>query len=96
MASGRLVLGHLGEALRDRVGRPVPVVEVTPRTLAEVMEHLLDDREWARASAFEGPDFVRAVHDGRRSASVLAPFLGRPTDAGVTDPGPESAEVTAR
>ena len=92
----KLVLGHLGEALRSRVGRPVRVVEVTPRTLAEVVERVLDDREWARAQARQGPEYVHSLHDGRRSAAVLAPFLGRPTSAGVSDPGPETAEVTAR
>lgn len=96
MAGGRLVLGHLGDTLRSRVGRPVPVVEVTPRTLAEVVERVLDDREWARAQARQGPEFVRDVHDGRRSAAVLAPFLGRPMEAGVPDPGHDTAEVTAR
>jgi hypothetical protein len=98
MAGGRVVLGHLGDALRSRVDRTVPVIEVTPRTLAGVVELLLDDRDWARAQAAQGPEFVRAVHDGRRSAEVLAPFLGRTApgrtalgrtaDAGDTDTAP--------
>ncbi|HEY6794018.1 MAG TPA: glycosyltransferase family 4 protein, partial [Kineosporiaceae bacterium] len=83
MAGGKVVLGHLGDALRRRVDRPVPVVEVTPRTLAEVVEHVLDDREWARGQAAAGPGFIRSVHDGRRSAAVLAPFLGRSADGDV-------------
>jgi glycosyltransferase involved in cell wall biosynthesis len=96
MAGGRLVLGHLGETLRSRVDRPVPVVEATPRSLAEVVERILDDREWARAQALAGPEFVQTLHDGRRSAAVLAPFLGRPTPAGASSPGHIPAEVTAR
>jgi glycosyltransferase involved in cell wall biosynthesis len=99
MAGGTLVLGHVGDALRHRVDRDVPVVEVTPRTLAEVVERVLDDRGWAREQAARGPGFVRAVHDGRRSAAVLAPFLGRTADAGAARPGSgstEPAEVTAR
>jgi hypothetical protein len=95
MASGRVVLGHLGRVLRHRVGRPVPVVEVTPRTLSEVVEQVLDDRGWAREQAEQGPGFVRAVHGGGCSAAVLAPFLGRTADTGGMPPGSESAEVTA-
>jgi glycosyltransferase involved in cell wall biosynthesis len=77
MACGRLVLGHLGEPLRSRVGQPVPVVEADPRTLAQVMEWVLDDRAAAREHAATGRAFVEEVHDGRLSAAVLAPFLGR-------------------
>jgi hypothetical protein len=75
MACGRVVVGHLGEALRARVGEPVPVIEATPRTLDEVIRRLLDERDWGRAEASSGPGFVARVHDGRRSAAVLAPFL---------------------
>jgi hypothetical protein len=79
MASGRVVLGHLGEPLRAAVlqgsGDLVPVIETNPRTLDDVVQHLLDDREWARSAAHAGPGFVRRVHDGRRSAAVLRDFL---------------------
>jgi len=96
MARGRLVLGQLGDALRARVDRPVPIVEVTPRSLAETVERVLDDRDWAREEAGKGPGFVAAVHDGRRSAAALARFLGRTTTTSVggTHPDPEPAEVT--
>lgn len=76
MASGRLVLGNVGEDLRSRVGLAVPVVETTPATLGSVLERVLDDRDWARAQAARGPGFVAEVHDGRRSAAVLEGFLG--------------------
>ncbi len=83
MASGALVLGHLGESLRARVieavGEDVPVVETTPDTLAETMQRVLDDPAWASKSASAGTGFVRRVHDGRRSATVLAPFLTAPS-----------------
>ena len=80
MASGRVVLGHLGDPLRDLVGHPVPVVEANPRTLAAVVEQVLDDRDGARKAATAGPAFVAEVHDGRRSAEVLAAFLATPAD----------------
>jgi len=83
MAAGRVVLGHLGEALRARVEQDVPVLEATPRSLGEVMQRLLDDRDWGRKVAASGPGFVTKVHDGRRSAAVLASFLDVPTPAEV-------------
>ncbi len=76
MASGRVVVGHLGEDLRSLVELPVPVVEATPRSLGAVVQRLLDDRDEARTMAKAGPEFVHELHDGRRSAQVLAPFLG--------------------
>jgi hypothetical protein len=76
MAAGRVVVSHVHERVRERVGGEVPVVEATPATLREVLLHLIDGREEARAIAAAGPLFVRAHHDGRRSAQVLAPFLG--------------------
>jgi glycosyltransferase involved in cell wall biosynthesis len=76
MACGRVVVGYLGDALRARVGTEVPVLEATARTVGEVVGQVLDDPDRARASAAAGPAFVAEFHDGRRSASVLAPFLG--------------------
>jgi glycosyltransferase involved in cell wall biosynthesis len=76
MASGRVVLGHLGDSLRALVDHPIPVIEADPRTLQDVVERLLDDPDAARKVAAQGPGFVAAVHDGRRSAQVLAPFVG--------------------
>jgi glycosyltransferase involved in cell wall biosynthesis len=96
MATGTLVLGHLGDTLRRRVDQDVPVVEVTPRSLAEVVERVLDDRDWAREAAAAGPAFVRSVHDGRRSAGVLAPFLGLPQTVGQPGPDPEPVRGTTR
>jgi glycosyltransferase involved in cell wall biosynthesis len=75
MSAGRLVLGNLGERLRSQVPADVPVVEVSPANLGEVLERLLDDREAARDIAGRGPEFVRQFHDGIYSAGVLAGFL---------------------
>ena len=76
LAQGRLVISHVDARVRDRVPRPVPILEATPETVCEVVEGVLRDRAAARALAAEGPDFVRELHDGRYSAQVLAPFLG--------------------
>jgi len=80
MAAGRLVVGHVSEQVRAHVrrttGLDVPVLEATPDTLAAVVEGVLARPEAHEILAARGPAFVAAVHDGRFSAEVLAPFLG--------------------
>lgn len=79
MAAGRLVVSHVSEFSRDTVRtsvqRELPIVQARADELESVLRGLLDDRDAARETAARGPDFVRAVHDGRRSANVLRPFL---------------------
>lgn len=83
LASGRLVIGNVTEQVRQHVravtGRELPVVQSTAADLAAVVRGLLADREAARRQAETGRAFVLEVHDGRRSAAVLAPFLGTTT-----------------
>ena len=82
LASGRLVLGFVGDRVRERVreatGLDVPIVEIMPTTLPDVLAEVLDQRDRARDTAALGPAFVRAVHDGRRSAGVLGGWLAGP------------------
>src|SRR5215207_9456801 len=84
MAAGRVVLGHVADHVRQRIldatGLDLPIVEVTPDTLADVVRDLVVDRDRARAAAEQGTVFVGAVHDGRRSAAVLEPFLRQPSN----------------
>ena len=80
MSAGRLVLGNVGDRLRSRVPVDVPVVEVTPGNLAEVLERFLGDPAAAREVAAPGRAFVERFHDGRYSAEVLAEFLTTPRD----------------
>ena len=79
MAAGRVVVGHVTPWVRRRVreltGTDLPVVEATPDILAEVVLGLLETRAEAAAVAKAGLAFVDDVHDGRRSAMALAPFL---------------------
>lgn len=77
MAAGRVTVGHVSDHVRARVGVPLPIVEATPLTIVDVLQQLLADRDAARAVAEAGVLFAAEVHDGRRSAEVLAPFLGR-------------------
>ncbi len=80
LAAGRVVVAHVADHVRAHVGEPVPVVEATVETLEEVLERICAERDWARATATQGQQFVRRVHDGRRSAQALGPFLGQARD----------------
>ena len=79
MATGRMVVSRIADSVRARVldatGLELPIVEANPDTLREVILAQLDDRESARAVAARGPEFIRAVHDGRQSAAALGAFL---------------------
>ncbi len=79
MACGRVVLAYVGDTVRARIraatGADVPILEATPATLRALVESIAADRDTARAQAAAGPAYVRAVHDGRLSASVLARWL---------------------
>lgn len=80
MAAGRIVLGHVSERVRqqvrERTGLELPIIEANPSNISEVIVRLLDDPEPARSRAALGPAYVAQVHDGGKSAAVLAPFLG--------------------
>lgn len=80
MAAGRLVIGQVGDVVRDRVraatGLEVPTVEAGADHLEAAVRAALNDRDAARAVAAAGPAYVADVHDGRRAAAALAPWLG--------------------
>ncbi|UKJ65535.1 glycosyltransferase [Cellulosimicrobium cellulans] len=79
MAAGRVVVGHVSEAVRSHVlrttGAELPIVEATPDTLEDVVTSVLEDRETYRRRAARGVEFVTSVHDGRTAARALRPFL---------------------
>lgn len=79
MAAGRVVVSHVDEQVRGevlaRTGLELPVVEATADTLEAVIRGIVDGPAAARERAGLGPAFVRAVHDGGRSAEALRPFL---------------------
>lgn len=80
LAAGRLVMGHVDEAarreVRERTGLELPVHEATIDTLEAEVRRAAADLSAFDAVCAAGPRFVREVHDGRRSAAALAPFLG--------------------
>jgi hypothetical protein len=79
LAAGRIVVSYVGDGVRRRVrslaGREVPIVEADPDTLGDVVTGLIADRDAAAERAAAGPGFVTELHDGRRSAEVLKPWL---------------------
>lgn len=81
LAAGRVVVAHVTdqvrEAVADRAGRDLPVLEATPDTLEDVLTRVLDERAAVAERAWaDGPAFVRALHDGRASAEALSGFCG--------------------
>lgn len=80
MASGRLVFSHVDEFTRAevqaRTGMTLPVHEVTVETLEHELRRAAREPDFGAELRAAGPDFVAAVHDGRMSASAVAPFLG--------------------
>lgn len=93
MAAGRVVVSRVADGVRDRVraqtGLELPIAEANPETLEEVVLGLVRDRERARLLAGQGLEFVRTVHDGRRSAQVLEQWLD---GTGAVDPDNTSTQ----
>ncbi|WP_431807944.1 hypothetical protein [Microbacterium paraoxydans] len=96
LASGCIVVGHLNErvraTVRDETGMEPPIVEATPDTIEAVLRGLAahDDLDALRAP---GDAFVRAIHDGRRSADVLDEAWLHVT---LTDPQEEDTDASPR
>lgn len=82
MLSGRIVVGHVSEQVRDHVrvvtNQDLPIVEANPDTLEQTLRDLLRDREHGREVARQGQDFASTWHDGRRSAQILAQAMHLP------------------
>jgi len=80
MAAARVVVGHVDggvrEAVRERTGLELPVVESRGVDIEKVVLGLIADRDAAKRIGERGAAFVHAVHDGRRSAQALTEFLG--------------------
>ena len=75
MAAGRIVVGHVVEPVRARLGNTLPIVEARQHNLEQVLEQLIEDRERCRELAVQGPEFVHRYHDGTYAAKVLADFV---------------------
>ncbi|MGI8392678.1 glycosyltransferase [Leucobacter sp. W1038] len=75
MASGRLVLTYLTAEVRAEVGAQagmaIPIPEVTIDSLEQVMRDIVDRRQHYRDLAAQGPEYVRRLHNGDFSSTVL-------------------------
>lgn len=83
MAAGRVVVGNVVADVRAHVlatyNQPLPVLQATPDTLADVIRTLVDDPGSAADLASKGPTFVRNVHSGAASArSLLQRWIAPP------------------
>lgn len=79
MAAGRIVIGSVDERVADRVeaasGLRPPILSSSPEGLDRLLRELAADPSAALATAARGPEFVRRVHDGSLSASVVGRAL---------------------
>ncbi len=71
MATGRVVLGHVHDRIRERLGAQLPILEATPETVGDVLARVVAERDDTRKVAASGLNFVHELHNGRRSAEAL-------------------------
>ena len=76
MAAGRVCVGRMIDAVRDRMPESPWLLEATPNDLYEVVVSIRDRRDELRTRAAENRAFAEKWHDGRVSAERLASFLG--------------------
>ncbi|HSO70161.1 MAG TPA: hypothetical protein VLQ67_11050 [Arachnia sp.] len=76
MAAGRVTVGRMIDAVRDRMPEAPSMLEATPDTLRDVMMSVRDRRDELRTRARSTVDFARRWHDGTESARCLAGYLG--------------------
>ena len=75
MSAGRLAVAHLPDHVRARFPTAPPIVEASRTTLDEVIRDICNRREHYLEIAQRGPSFAEDMHDGRRSAAILAEFM---------------------
>jgi hypothetical protein len=76
LGAGCVVLSRVTETARDRLPESCPVVDVTPASVGDVISNLVSDREKCLQLMTSGQTYAREVHDGRRSAAVVAETFG--------------------
>lgn len=83
LAAGRLVVSHVGDDVRaevlSRTGLALPIVQARADELEMVLRQVAAHPDRFVDNVAAGLAFVRAVHDGRRSAEVLQAFVGAST-----------------
>lgn len=75
LAAACVTVGNVAADVRGVVDDEIPIVDATPSSFPETIASLLDTRsEWDEQRE-RGLAYVQRWHDGRYSASVLAPLL---------------------
>ncbi|MCW2854252.1 MAG: hypothetical protein JWM84_3916 [Nocardioides sp.] len=77
MAAGKPVLANLTPTVTEVLREVPPIVNTPPDQVRETLERLLDDPSGTAAIGRRSVEYVRRLHDGRRSAEVLDQFLSR-------------------
>lgn len=75
MAAGRLVVGYIGDDVRNLMPESPPIVDAEPARFAEVMERILVEPQLFAEQASIGPTYAQRWHGGLSSARVLEQFL---------------------
>lgn len=82
LASGRLVVGYLHDqardAVRDRFGVEVPIIQAEPTQIADVLRDIAADPGRYEPLRQQARQFVDRVHSGRATAEAIQPFLRAP------------------
>ncbi len=77
MAGGKLVFGHVSEDFRELYEEEVPIIEIYPDNLEEVIIKFVEDLELRQKYQYKSREFARKYHDGRLSSRILCEsFLG--------------------
>jgi hypothetical protein len=74
MFAGRLVLGHVSDQVRGHVNQgehSVPVVEISPDTIENVIQDITSNPKPYLARAKEGVEFALSLHDGQASSRII-------------------------
>ena len=75
MAAGKPVIAHLSETVAKVIGEVPPILDVTASEVAETVARLVADRTEGIRIGQKAAAYVRAFHDGTKSAAVLNGFL---------------------
>lgn len=81
MAAGRLVLGYVGDDVRNLMPEAPPIVDADPIQFTEVIERILVEPESFIEQASLGPAFAERWHGGLASARALERFIGQDSRA---------------
>ncbi|WP_405425503.1 glycosyltransferase [Micromonospora sp. NBC_00617] len=75
MAAGKAVVAYLAPSVERTVGERPPIVNATAKTLLPVLESLVAEPDRIAELGRDSVEYVRRVHDGRRTARAFEAFL---------------------